>query len=127
MTSKICRIDLAVGYSMTILFGIAMVIIGSTIEIKGQGAGLLTTLSDRLQEPLGIVGRWLFLIGAFSAVFSSLLGVWQAVPYLFADIWSLFVKRTYYASSRPLTKSLPYRGYLLAMAFFTHDGPFHEL
>jgi Mn2+/Fe2+ NRAMP family transporter len=35
---RICRIDLAAGYSMTILFGLAMVIIGSTIKIEGGGA-----------------------------------------------------------------------------------------
>ena len=121
---KTCRIDLSVGYSMTILFGIAMVIIGSTIDIKGQGAGLLTTLADRLEDPLGITGRWLFLIGAFSAVFSSLLGVWQAVPYLFADIWGLFVKGAGQASSKDITQSTPYRVYLFAIAFLPMMGLF---
>ena len=119
-----CRIDLGVGYGMTILFGIAMVIIGSTIEINGRGAGLLTILADRLEEPLGIVGRWLFLIGAFSAVFSSLLGVWQAVPYLFADIWRIFINRTLPSSSTNLTFSRPYRFYLLAIALIPMLGLF---
>ena len=121
---KICRIDLAVGYSMTILFGLAMVIIGSTIEIEGRGAGLLVTLADSLEKPLGVTGRWLFLIGAFSAIFSSLLGVWQAVPYLFADIWSLFVKRTDRLSSENITKSAPYRTYLFSIAFLPMLGLF---
>ncbi len=121
---RICRIDLAAGYSMTILFGLAMVIIGSTIEIEGQGAGLLITLADTLEKPLGIAGRWLFLIGAFSAMFSSLLGVWQAVPYLFADIWGLFVKRTDRRSSGNITESTPYRVYLFAIAFLPMLGLF---
>ncbi len=34
-------------------------------------------------------GRWTFLFGFWGAVFSSLLGVWQSVPYLFADFVSL--------------------------------------
>ena len=86
---RTCRIDLAVAYAVTALFGIAMVIIGSTIEIEGRGAGLLVTLSERLVENLGMAGRWIFLVGALGAVYSSLLGVWQAVPYLFADLWGM--------------------------------------
>jgi hypothetical protein len=109
---------------MTILFGLAMVIIGSTIEIEGRGAGLLITLADTLEKPLGVAGRWLFLIGAFSAMFSSLLGVWQAVPYLFADIWGLFVKRTDRLSSGNITDSAPYRVYLFAIAFLPMLGLF---
>ena len=38
---KTCRIDLAAGYAITALFGIAMVIIGSTIEIEGRGASIV--------------------------------------------------------------------------------------
>lgn len=121
---KISRIDLAAGYSMTILFGVAMVIIGSTIKIEGSGAGLLVLLADSLEKPLGSWGRWFFLIGAFSAVFSSLLGVWQAVPYLFTDIWDLFVKRTDMPSSGNITKSKPYRIYLVTLVFIPMLGLF---
>jgi Mn2+/Fe2+ NRAMP family transporter len=74
---RTCRIDLGTGYAMTALFGIAMVIIGTTIEIEGRGATLLVSLSDQLVEPLGQAGKWIFLIGAAGAVFSSLLGVWR--------------------------------------------------
>ena len=86
---RTCRIDLLVGYAMTAIFGLAMVVIGSTIEIEGKGAGLVVSLADRLEEPLGPVGRWVFLVGAWGAVFSSLLGVWQSVPFLFADLLRL--------------------------------------
>ncbi|MCP4050094.1 MAG: hypothetical protein GY730_05240 [bacterium] len=110
--------------SITVLFGVAMVIIGSTIEIEGRGTGLLITLADSLEKPLGIVGRWLFLIGAFSAIFSSLLGVWQAVPYLFVDIWRLFIKPTDLFSSENITKSAPYRIYLFAIGFIPMLGLF---
>ena len=121
---NLCRIDLATGYCMTVLFGIAMVIIGSTIEVEGKGARLLITLAERLEEPLGLTGRWLFLVGAFCAIFSSLLGVWQAVPYLFADIWWLFIKRTRGAAPIDLTKTVPYRFYLFAIAFLPMVGLF---
>jgi len=118
---RICRIDLGVGYLVTAVFGVAMVIIGSSVEIEGRGATLLVTLSDRLAESLGPVGRWMFLIGAAGAVFSSLLGVWQAVPYLFADWWALVARRAAGDGEVPPavtidTTSLPYRGYLVALA-----------
>ena len=85
----ICRVDLGVGYAMTAVFGIAMVIVGSHVQIEGAGATLLVELAEALEGPIGPVGKWMFLIGAWGTVFSSLLGVWQAVPYLFADCWRL--------------------------------------
>lgn len=113
---NITKIDLAVGYLMTVVFGIAMVIIGSSIEIEGKGAGLLISLSDKLNERLGATGKWLFLLGSFSAIFSSLLGVWQAVPYLFADIWNLFIQKNSLDKGSNLTNSKPYKFYLYAIA-----------
>ena len=47
---------------------------------------LVVNLANCLRQQVGPVGRVLFLIGAWGAVFSSLLGVWQSVPYLFADM-----------------------------------------
>ena len=124
----ICRIDLAVGYSMTVLFGLSMVIIGSTIEIEGRGANLLIVLAEKLEEPLGIYGRWLFLVGAFSAIFSSLLGVWQAVPYLFADVWRLFVQLSprldSSSNTTDMSSSKPYRWFLIALAVIPIAGLF---
>jgi Mn2+/Fe2+ NRAMP family transporter len=125
---RTCRIDLGTGYAMTALFGIAMVIIGTTIEIEGRGATLLVSLSDQLIEPLGQFGKWIFLVGAAGAVFSSLLGVWQAIPSLFADTWGLL--RHSGAGEDDTgrgaidTKALPYRGYLLALAFIPMLGLF---
>lgn len=87
-----CRIDLATGYAMTAIFGLGMVVLGSRITPQGSGVRLIVLLADQLQSELGAVGpaaRWAFLIGAWGAVASSLLGVWQSVPYLFADFWNL--------------------------------------
>lgn len=125
---RTCRIDLAVAYTVTALFGIAMVIIGSTIEVEGRGATLLVTLADKLVESLGPAGRWIFLMGAAGAVFSSLLGVWQAVPYLFADLWGLLrepERDSLQGASRVNTGSTAYRGYLAAMALLPMAGLFH--
>ena len=124
---RTCRLDLAVAYGVTALFGIAMVIIGSTIEIDGRGATLLVTLSERLVESLGPAGRLIFLVGAVGAVFSSLLGVWQAVPYLFADLWGLLRgpdRETVSGETRVDTRSPAYLGYLAAMALIPMAGLF---
>ena len=122
---KTCRIDLAGGYVITALFGVAMVIIGSTIEIEGRGATLLVRLSDQLVEPLGQAGKWLFLVGAAGAVFSSLLGVWQAVPYLFADTLGLLREDGEARADAAIdTRSPAYRGYLFALAIVPMAGLF---
>jgi len=120
----VCRIDLAAGYLMTAIFGIAMVIIGSTLAIEGQSAGLLVALADRLSVELGAAGGWLFLIGALGAVFSSLLGVWQAVPYLFADAWRMRAGAPGHAGQvGPVdTRSPAYRAYLLGLALIPMAG-----
>jgi Mn2+/Fe2+ NRAMP family transporter len=83
-----CRIDLAAGYLMTAVFGLAMVTLGSRIQAEGEGTLLVVNLAKELERSLGPFGpyaRWAFLIGGWGAIFSSVLGVWQSVPYLFAD------------------------------------------
>ena len=121
---QVCRVDLGAGYAMTAVFGIAMVIVGSTVQIEGQGTTLLVTLAERLEDPLGAWGRWLFLIGAFGAVFSSLLGVWQSVPYLFADCWGLVRKPLDQVSGGVDTGGLAYRSYLVALGVIPMVGLF---
>ena len=120
-----CRLDLFSAYLMTALFGMAMVIIGTTVDTSGTGSTLLMQLAERLEERLGEVGRVLFLLGAWAAVFTSLLGVWQAVPYLFADVCAQWNRRRRsHAVSEAAsdtrspvdTGALPYRAYLLAIA-----------
>ena len=118
-----CRVDLFTGYAMTAIFGIAMVIIGSNVNIEGSGAQLLVTLSERLDLVMGAPGKWLFLAGTFGAVFSSLLGVWQSVPYLFADSWAL-LNGTRDTDTRLDTSSKPSRGFLVAIATLPMLGLF---
>jgi Mn2+/Fe2+ NRAMP family transporter len=114
------RADLAVGYLVTAVFGVAMVVIGSTVSVEGKGAGLVSALAERLEEPLGATGRWLFLIGAWGAVSSSLLGVWQSVPQIFADFWNMSRGRV-----GPVdTRGRPYRLYLAGLALVPIPGLF---
>ncbi len=117
---RACRIDLLAGYAATALFGVAMVIIGSRVRVEGQGAGLIIALGETLQEPLGTSARLVFLAGAWGAVFSSLLGVWQAVPYVFADY--LRIVRGGPRGARVDVHGRAYRGYLVALAVVPIPG-----
>ena len=113
----VCRLDLAVGYTMTALFGLAMVVIGSRVEVEGRGAGLIVNLAQQLETAIHPAAKWAFLAGAWGAVFSSLLGVWQSIPYLFADCWNLLYEPgDAVAPGRVDTRAGPYRVYLLILA-----------
>jgi Mn2+/Fe2+ NRAMP family transporter len=118
-TLRTCRIDLFTGYLFTGLFGAAMVIIGNRIHVEGEGARLVVVLAEALETPLGPIGKWAFLLGAYGAVFSSLLGVWQAVPLIFADFWRMrsgFVTQAQTAALEPLENTRAYTIYLIAIA-----------
>lgn len=119
---KVCRIDLAVGYAMTALFGVGMIVLAAGVagggELEGRGASIIVQVADRIgastHPALSHAWRWAFLVGAFGAVFSSVLGVWQAVPSVFADWWAM---RPGSRKRAPVsTNSLPYRGFLVALA-----------
>jgi Mn2+/Fe2+ NRAMP family transporter len=117
-----CRLDLAGAYLLTALFGICMIVIGSRVELR-QGPRAALELADQLSLVLGPAGKWLFLIGFWGAVFSSLLGVWQSAPYLFAD--AVRLNRGGVSgvgapggagSSEDLSRTTPYRLWLLLIA-----------
>ena len=116
-----CRVDLLVAYAFTAVFGIAMLVIASGVEIEGKGTGLLIALSEQLGEALGPFGAMIFLIGAWAAIVSSLLGVWQSVPLLFADatrsLWGLPSM-----SADRLVTTKTYRVFLLLLATVPMGG-----
>jgi Mn2+/Fe2+ NRAMP family transporter len=110
------RRDLAVAYALTGLFGVAIMIIAAGLHPDTvTGPRMALAVATRLEEVVGPFGKWCFLIGFWSAVFSSMLGVWQGVPYLFADFAGQYRQRgtlPYPVS----TRSSAYRGYLLYVA-----------
>jgi Mn2+/Fe2+ NRAMP family transporter len=112
-----CRYDLLLSYIVIALFGTAVVIIGSRLQLRGQGTALALLLADQLAASLGPSGRWMFLMGFWAAVFSALLGVWQSLPYLFTDFLAL--RRGSGAAvwaEGSVERSRPYRLYLAGMA-----------
>jgi Mn2+/Fe2+ NRAMP family transporter len=114
----VCRIDLACAYVMTAVFGLGMVTIGSSLPaMEGSGARLIVKLVGELEATFGPVGplaKWAFLVGAWAAVFTSLLGVWQSTPYLFADLWRQMSRGRERGAVD--TSSMAYQAYLYAIA-----------
>jgi hypothetical protein len=114
---KACRFDLTLSYVVIGLFGMAVVIIGSRVEVQGKGTGLALLLADQLAASLGPAGKWIFLAGFWAAVSSALLGVWQSLPYLFADFLALLRgSTTRDAAPGEVERSRPYRVYLILLA-----------
>lgn len=110
------RIDLAAAYTLTGLFGIAIMIVAAGVQPEVMsGPGMVLGVANHLETVVGPYGKLCFLVGFWSAVFSSMLGVWQGVPYLFAD----FVQQYTYRPEQPSridTRSPAYRGYLVYLA-----------
>ncbi len=110
---KKCRIDLAVGYLLTSIFGAAMVILGSMVELgEGKGMNIILQIGNILGEQSGTWAGKLFLVGAWGAIFSSMLGVWQSAPYIFADFIS-----NEKVDLRSAHKNKNYRWWLLYIVF----------
>ncbi|QFU90441.1 Nramp family divalent metal transporter [Amycolatopsis sp. YIM 10] len=133
------RLDNAVGYIMTGIFVVAMLIVGSTIlfgqKLTQSDSGLLI-LGNELGERYGQWARILFLVGFLAVTTTSLLGVWNGVSLLFAD-WTRTIRLPHGRKAELVTaevpgedkgettayrataveKSLPFRGYLLWLTF----------
>ena len=109
------RIDLLVAYGLTGLFGIAIMIIAAGVSPEVlSGSKMVLAVADEMGITVGEVGRWVFLAGFWGAVFSSMLGVWQGVPYLFADFVHEWRGNT---DDKVIdTRSTPYRVYLAYLA-----------
>ena len=114
---KLCRVDLGLGNGVTALFGLSALAIGSRLHLDSQGADLAEQLASQLASVVGPWGRPVFLLGLWGAVFSSLLGVWQSVPYMVADFWELSRPGAVRAArSIDLRKTAAYKRYLVFIA-----------
>ncbi|WP_456276889.1 Nramp family divalent metal transporter [Bacillus sp. AK128] len=113
------RYDSAVAYIVTGLFTISLLILGAgllygtNVDISGEKG--LVEFASILGNELNPAVRYLFLIGFWSASLTSVLGVWNGVPYLFAD----FIRtiRHQDISREDLSKTKAYRFYVLWLTF----------
>ena len=120
------RWDLGIAYGLTTLFAMAIVVLAAGIKPEVvSGNNMAVALAEQLVPYTGPIGKWLFLWGFWGAVASSILGVWQGVPYLFANFlihyWpgSLAQRKPtpVLANSSSITRTPAYRWYLTALCF----------
>jgi Mn2+/Fe2+ NRAMP family transporter len=94
---RFARYDLAVSFGMVFLFALAMIFLATQIPWEGavldEGPGFALLLGNRIGAEIGPVGRGIFLAGFWGAAFSSVVGVWHGVPYLFDDWLHLWQRR----------------------------------
>ena len=114
------RIDLAVAYGVTAILAIAVLIMANraffVTGVPLDRSTLVPQMSGMLGAALGPFGSLAYSVGFWSATLSSLLGVWQGVPYMYADMYGIL--RKYPEKVRDqLTQvtSWPYRIALIAM------------
>lgn len=115
------RGDIAIAYIFTALFGISIMLIANdAFFVNGvalRDAEAVPKMAAALGTLLGTFGRVAFSVGFWAAVFASLLGVWQSVPYLYADFYGILKKMSPQARQDVVkVTSTPYR---LALAFIT--------
>ena len=113
------RWDLGIAYALTALFAIAVMLLAAGIRPEVvSGNNMAVVLAERLVPYAGQSGKWIFLFGFWGAVFSSMIGVWHGVPYLFANFLSYYRKEgSVLAKPQSITHSIPYRGFLVYLCF----------
>jgi Mn2+/Fe2+ NRAMP family transporter len=118
---RFVRADVAIAYAFTAIFGMAIMIVANqAFHVPGvqiTNAQAVTKMAETLGAIIGPLGFYAYSIGFWAAVFASLLGIWQSLPYLFADYYGLMRKLSRPERER-LTSvtSTPYR---IALLFVT--------
>ncbi len=115
------RGDIAIAYLFTAVFGGSIMLIANdaffTAGVTLRDADAVPRMAAALGNILGPFGRIAFSVGFWAAVFASLLGVWQSVPYLYADFYGIVSKMTPEARREAVkVTSTPYR---IALAFIS--------
>lgn len=112
----LARLDLLIAYSVTAAFVVGIMLLAASAAPETVSGGkMVVALADKLGALLGTEFRWVFLLGFWAAVFSSMLGVWQGVPYLFADFLAHW-RAPAAADTTVSTQSPGYRGFLWFLA-----------
>jgi len=116
------RFDLGVGYILTGLFGCAIILLGAMVllprDITVEGGTGVLRMAVILGDRFGRAGELVFLLGFWGAVATSMLGVWQGVPYIFGNYIGLLRGAKGAAMERAVSRrGRLYRGFVLFMTF----------
>jgi Mn2+/Fe2+ NRAMP family transporter len=115
------RGDIAIAYLFTAIFGMSVMLIANQAffvpGVKITDSQAVSKMAEMLGQMLGRFGVMTYLVGFWAAVFASLLGVWQSVPYIYADFYGV-LKKLSPEGRTDVTRitSTPYR---LALLFIT--------
>ena len=83
----VVRRDAGLAYVFTGGFGLALVVIAAgTHPGAAEGTRIALEVAARLETVAGPAARALFLAGFWCTVFTAMLGVWQGVPQVYADV-----------------------------------------
>jgi Mn2+/Fe2+ NRAMP family transporter len=115
------RRDIATAYVFTALFAAAVMVV-ATQAFHAPGVAItnaqaVTRMAETLDATIGAAGFYAYAVGFWAAVFASLLGVWQSLPYLFADYYGLL--RGMPRQARAGITSVKSRPYRLALLLIT--------
>lgn len=112
------RTDLGIAYGLTALFGVAIIIVSAGVQPEVvSGNNMALAVADQLVPVMGETGKWVFLFGFWGAVFSSMIGVWHGVPFLFANFVYLYKRHTHMLEShKSIARSPAYRAFLVYLA-----------
>lgn len=115
------RGDIAIAYLFTAIFGGSIMLIANdaffTAGVTLTNAQAVPRMAEALGTVLGTFGKLAFSIGFWAAVFASLLGVWQSVPYLYADFYGIVTKMT--PEQRVDVVKVTSKPYRLALVFIS--------
>jgi Mn2+/Fe2+ NRAMP family transporter len=91
------RTDLTLSFSLVFIFCVSMIFLSTQIDWQGaildEGPRLCLMLADRIGQEIGPIGRAVFLLGFWGAAFSSVLGVYHGVPFLFDDMLHVWQRK----------------------------------
>ena len=89
------RSDLTLSFALVFIFSFSMIFLSTQINWSGhildqEGPRVCMMLADRIGQEIGPIGKAVFLLGFWGAAFSSVMGVYHGVPFLFDDMLHLW-------------------------------------
>ena len=115
------RGDVAVAYIFTAMFGLSVMLIANRAffvpDVAITDAQAVPKMADMLGSILGPLGVYAYSVGFWAAVSAALFGVWQSVPYLYADLYGIW--KGFSPEARISVTQVTSTPYRIALIFIT--------